>query len=83
MSSNDPDDLMRREAFKRVATLSKMHGHLTQREFGSAFRSLTGSAGFSSQDKGMHDVTVEVRLPIGETYCGVDMRPRSKIYACN
>lgn len=75
MSSNDPDDLMRREAFKRVATLSKMHGHLTQREF--------GSAGFSSQDKGMHDVTVEVRLPIGETYFGVDMRPRSKMDARN
>ncbi len=37
MSSNDPDTLMRREAFKRIEMLSKMHGHLTHRELGTGF----------------------------------------------
>ena len=42
MSSNDTDILMRLAAFKRVEMLSKMHGHLTHREF---------SAGFIFQDE--------------------------------
>ena len=37
MSSNDTDTLMRREAFKRVEMLSKMHDHLTHKELSAGF----------------------------------------------